>query len=77
MSSSSTRCFSGATCAREITAVHRQTERSVTLTLRPNENWRGIRAGQFVTVSVQVDGVLLARPYSPAGPERPRTARLS
>lgn len=54
----------------EITAVHRQTDRSVTLTLRPNENWRGIRAGQFVTVSVQVDGVLLARPYSPAGPEQ-------
>ncbi len=51
----------------EVTAVRHQTPRSVTLTLRPNENWQGIRAGQFVNVSVEIDGVRETRPYSPAG----------
>ncbi len=54
----------------EVTAVRYQTAKSVTLTLRPNENWRGFRAGQFVGVSVEVDGVCLTRPYSPAGSEQ-------
>ena len=53
----------------EVTAVRHQTERSVTVTLRPNENWRGLRAGQFVGVSVEIDGVRETRPYSPAGSE--------
>jgi stearoyl-CoA 9-desaturase NADPH oxidoreductase len=53
----------------EVLAVRHQTPRSVTLTLRANENWRGFRAGQFVGVSVEVDGVRLTRPYSPAGSE--------
>jgi ferredoxin-NADP reductase len=53
----------------EVTAVRHQTPKSVTLTLRPNENWRGFRAGQFLGVSVNVDGVRLTRPYSPAGSE--------
>ncbi|HEY7961807.1 MAG TPA: ferredoxin reductase [Solirubrobacteraceae bacterium] len=51
----------------EVTAVRRQTPKSVTLTLRPNVNWRGIRAGQFVGLSVEIDGVRETRPYSPAG----------
>ena len=54
----------------EVTAVRHQTPKSVTLTLSPNENWRGFRAGQFVGVSVEVDGVRLRRPYSPAGSEQ-------
>ncbi len=53
----------------EVTAVRRQTPKSVTLTLRPNENWRGLRAGQFVGLSVEIDGVRETRPYSPAGSE--------
>ena len=52
------------------TGVRHQTARSVTLTLRPNENWQGIRAGQFVSLAVQVDGVTLTRPYSPAGADQ-------
>lgn len=53
----------------EITGVRHQTDRSVTLTLCPNENWGGIRAGQFVNVAVEIDGVWESRPYSPAGSE--------
>jgi stearoyl-CoA 9-desaturase NADPH oxidoreductase len=51
----------------EVTAVHSQTPKSVTLRLRANENWRGLRAGQFVGLSVSIDGVRETRPYSPAG----------
>jgi ferredoxin-NADP reductase len=51
----------------EVAGVRRQTSKSVTLTLRPNENWQGLRAGQFVSVSVEIDGVQHTRPYSPAG----------
>ncbi len=53
----------------EVTAVHRQTPRSVTLTLAPNENWAGARAGQFVGLGVEIDGRRETRPYSPSGSE--------
>ncbi|HWX45717.1 MAG TPA: ferredoxin reductase [Solirubrobacteraceae bacterium] len=53
----------------EIAAVRHQTPSSVTLTLRPNANWRGMSAGQFVGLSVEIDGVRETRPYSPAGSE--------
>jgi stearoyl-CoA 9-desaturase NADPH oxidoreductase len=50
----------------EVVGVRRATERSVTLTLRPNANWEGFRAGQFVRLSAEVDGVRRTRCYSPA-----------
>jgi stearoyl-CoA 9-desaturase NADPH oxidoreductase len=53
-------------CRAEVVAVERGTEESVTLTLRPNRAWRGFRAGQFVNVAVEVDGVRHQRCYSPA-----------
>jgi len=51
----------------EVTAVRRQTPKSVTLELRPNDAWRGLRAGQSVGLSVEIDGVRETRSYSPAG----------
>jgi stearoyl-CoA 9-desaturase NADPH oxidoreductase len=50
----------------EVVAVARGTEESVTLTLRPNRAWKGFRAGQFVNVTVEIDGVRHQRCYSPA-----------
>ena len=50
----------------EIIAVRHQTHKSVTLTLRPGENWRGLRAGQSVGLSVVIDGARQTRRYSPA-----------
>ena len=50
----------------EVVAVRHATARSVTLTLRPNANWAGFRAGQFVRLSVEIDGVRRTRCYSPA-----------
>jgi len=43
---------------------------SATLTLVPNERWNGFRAGQFVRLTVEVDGVRETRCYSPACEER-------
>jgi len=61
-------------CRAEVVAVERGTEESVTLKLRPNRVWQGFRAGQFVNVAVEIDGVRHQRCYSPAcgegqGPE--------
>ncbi|MCC8927124.1 ferredoxin reductase [Rhodococcus sp. I2R] len=50
----------------EVTAVHRSTADTVTLTLRPTHQWQGFQAGQFVQVGVVIDGVRHTRCYSPA-----------
>ncbi|WP_072802529.1 ferredoxin reductase [Rhodococcoides yunnanense] len=50
----------------EVTHVHRSTEDTVTLTLRPTRQWLGFEAGQFVQVGVVIDGVRHTRCYSPA-----------
>ncbi len=50
--------------------VRHQTERSVTLRLRPNRAWAGFRAGQFIRLGVEIDGVRHTRTYSPAGAEQ-------
>jgi stearoyl-CoA 9-desaturase NADPH oxidoreductase len=60
----------------EVTAVDHQTPRSVTLTLAPNENWSGLRAGQFVGLSVEIDGVRETRPYSPASSQHAAAGAL-
>ena len=50
----------------QVVAVRHQTEDTVTLTVRPNRAWPGFTAGQFVRVSVNIDGVRTTRCYSPA-----------
>ncbi|GAA4425213.1 ferredoxin reductase [Actinokineospora soli] len=50
----------------QVTAVHRTTPDTVTLTIRPTKRWRGFTAGQFVRVSVDIDGVRRTRCYSPS-----------
>ena len=54
----------------EVVAVRRATARSVTVTLRPNANWDGFRAGQFVRLSTEIGGVRHTRCYSPASSAR-------
>src|ERR1700678_4128023 len=60
----------------EVVAVRRQTKRSVTMTLRPNRAFGGFRAGQFVRVGVEIDGVRRTRTYSPACSEHGSDRRL-
>src|SRR5258708_30874641 len=50
-------------------AVRRQTSRSVTLTLEPNQAFTGFRAGQHINLTVEIDGRRRTRPYSPASAE--------
>ncbi|MCM6778904.1 ferredoxin reductase [Nocardia sp. CDC159] len=62
----------------EITEVRRSTPGSVTLTLRPNRQWTGHRAGQYVQVGVLINGVKHTRCYSPIDPQgRDRRLRLT
>jgi stearoyl-CoA 9-desaturase NADPH oxidoreductase len=55
-------------CRATVTAVDRETDGATTLALRANRAWKGIAAGQFVQVSVEIDGVRHVRCYSPASP---------
>ncbi|MDP9091409.1 MAG: ferredoxin reductase [Actinomycetota bacterium] len=50
----------------EVTEVTRSTADTLTLTLRPTRQWRGFRAGQFVQITLDIDGVRRTRCYSPA-----------
>lgn len=50
----------------EILDVRRPTPQSAMLRLRPNGLWRGFHAGQFVSMTVEIDGVRRTRCYSPA-----------
>jgi ferredoxin-NADP reductase len=65
----------------EIVAVHRQTPRSVTLTLEPNRACSGLlagfRAGQHINLTVEIDGRRRTRPYSPASAEGSRYIELT
>jgi ferredoxin-NADP reductase len=49
-----------------VTDVERSTADTVTLTLRPTRQWRGFQAGQFVQLTIDIDGVRRTRCYSPA-----------
>jgi ferredoxin-NADP reductase len=59
-----------------VTDVERSTADTVTLTLRPTRQWRGFQAGQFVQVTVEIDGVLRTRCYSPACSQYRRDGRI-
>jgi ferredoxin-NADP reductase len=48
----------------EVVEVRRESFGSVTLSLRPNERWRGFCAGQFVQLTVEIAGVRETRCYS-------------
>lgn len=52
-----------------IVGVRHPTVDSVTLTIRPNRNWAGFRAGQFTQLTVEIDGVRHTRCYSMATTE--------
>lgn len=62
--------FSPRDLQARIAAVRHSGAGSITLTLLPNEHWNGFRAGQFVRLTVEVDGVRETRCYSPACEQR-------
>ena len=60
----------------EITEVRRSTSDTVTLTLRPNRCWRGFTAGQYVRVTVDIDGIRRSRCYSPSCSQHAADGRI-
>jgi ferredoxin-NADP reductase len=64
-------------CRAEVTGVRHLTPDSVTLTLRPNRAWQGFRAGQFIQLGVEIDGVRRVRCYSPASAGAARDLELT
>jgi ferredoxin-NADP reductase len=66
----------GAVRAR-IDALRWETPRVRTLVLRPNGAWRGFRAGQHVTLAIEIDGRRLLRTFSLAGAEDDRRLCLT
>ncbi|TXH05632.1 MAG: ferredoxin reductase [Nevskiaceae bacterium] len=50
----------------EVVGVRHLTTDSVTLSLKPNANWRGFVPGQYVRLTVEINGVRRTRCYSPA-----------
>lgn len=65
------------TARARVVAVRRTTPRSVTLTLDPNSAFPGMRAGQHVTVAVEINGRRHTRCYSPANAEGARHLELT
>lgn len=49
-----------------VVAIRHQTADTVTLQLRPNAHWEGFIPGQFIKLTVDVDGVRRSRCFSPA-----------
>lgn len=60
----------------EVTRVHRSTPDTVTLTLRLTRQWRGFSAGQYVRVTVDIDGIRRTRCYSPACSQHQGDSRI-
>ncbi|MFZ5722514.1 MAG: ferredoxin reductase [Pseudomonadota bacterium] len=48
----------------EIVAIVRETTDATTIRLRPNGNWLGARAGQYVRIAAELNGVRRSRCYS-------------
>ncbi len=62
----------------KVVDVRRTTPRSVTLTLAPNDSFTTtVKAGQYVNLSVEIDGRRHTRCYSPANAEGGRTLELT
>jgi stearoyl-CoA 9-desaturase NADPH oxidoreductase len=60
----------------EIFDVRSRAAGSVTLRLSTDEAWRGFEAGQFVPITVEIDGVRRRRCYSPANSQHAGNGEL-
>lgn len=65
--------WSTATVRARVIDVFHPTTNATTIRLQPNAHWRGFKAGQFVPLTVEVDGVRHTRCYSPANSAHDRS----
>ncbi|WP_438291036.1 ferredoxin reductase [Streptomyces sp. HUAS TT7] len=63
--------------AGRVVVVHRETADAATLTIRPGRGWSGHRAGQYIPIGVEVDGVWHWRTYSLTSPPGPADGLLA
>jgi stearoyl-CoA 9-desaturase NADPH oxidoreductase len=63
--------WSTSTLRGRVVGTRRETARATTLRIRPGRGWTGHRAGQYVRVGVDVNGVRHWRSYSISAPEGP------
>ena len=73
--SSTVRSWAGLNAARRrgvVTAINRVAAGVAEVTVKVGRSWPGHRAGQFVNVGVEIDGVRHTRSYSLTGPASPR-----
>ncbi|MEU0877450.1 ferredoxin reductase [Lentzea sp. NPDC005914] len=67
----------GADLRGRVEAVHLETPDAATIVIRPGKGWRGHRAGQYVRIGVDVDGVRLWRAYSVTSPANRADGRIT
>lgn len=60
----------GAALRARVVAVRPETADAATVVLRPGADWAGHRAGQYLRIGVEVDGVRHWRSYSITSPEQ-------
>ncbi len=60
---------SGADLRGRVVAITPETPDSATLRIRPGRSWAGHRAGQYIRIGVDVDGVRQWRAYSVTSPD--------
>jgi ferredoxin-NADP reductase len=60
-----------------IERVHRETSAAATLVIRPGRGWVPHRAGQWVRVGIQIDGVWQSRTYSVTSSAEDRSGRFA
>lgn len=63
--------------AGRVVAVHAEGPAAATLTIRPGRGWAGHRAGQYLPVGVEIDGVRHWRTYSITARPGDRTLTLT
>jgi ferredoxin-NADP reductase len=63
--------------AGRVVAVRRETADSATIAIRPGSGWREHRAGQHVSVGVEIDGVRHQRSYSLTSPPAAADGRIA
>ncbi|WP_328981195.1 hypothetical protein OG258_02420 [Streptomyces mirabilis] len=61
--------------AGRVVAVRPECAGAATLEIRPGSGWAGHRAGQYLPVGVEIDGVRHWRTYSITSPPRHRAGR--
>lgn len=69
----------GPGCRGRISHIQREDARTVSLEITPNRDWQGARAGQYVRLGVDIDGVRHWRCYSltTANPGRQQTISVT